>query len=454
MSKSMLLAVLFVLSVALPVVNAYTPPGFQTGSTGSIFSITPYSSAIYAFIFGATIFVIAFQALQRTTMGGGAAAISLALGAITFVLLYTTPQLLQLFLNITVVVITFVVLLAVVMLPSRYLRGKTATKLLGILLLLVMMYLIFANPEYSSFTSSVSRMVGFNVSGIISITIVIVVLALLVLMFVRLFRRSRAPFVRVVIPLIIVFLLMIFLVPGFGAFFLSVPGIASVILAAAGIIYLLHRAGREPKGVTQGEEQSKPTRAEKKRLKFEQGQEIKKKTAFEEYAGQVRGELSEDDRLAQAQLKQATAKKGFFERRRAEKKQLKLKRNQEAKTQGALEEYAKQVRGELGEEERLSQAQLNQIPKKKGFFGRRREKVKRYNESIGNMKYNYSKYYSCPVCGRAAPSKTALQTHIVNKHPSYYKRHKSRYEGFWTTRRDRRLQKDMGKYEEDIKKYQ
>ena len=83
----------------------------------------------------------------------------------------------------------------------------------------------------------------------------------------------------------------------------------------------------------------------------------------------------------------------------------------------------------------------------------RAERNQRYNEGVVNYEREYKKIFSCPICGAPAPSKPALQTHIVNAHPDYYEKHKARYEGFWNTRREKKIAKDEKKYKEDIKQY-
>ncbi len=83
----------------------------------------------------------------------------------------------------------------------------------------------------------------------------------------------------------------------------------------------------------------------------------------------------------------------------------------------------------------------------------RAERNQRYNEGVVNYEREYKKIFSCPICGAPAPSKPALQTHIVNAHPDYYEKHKARYEGFWNTRREKKIAKDEKKYKEDVKQY-
>ena len=83
----------------------------------------------------------------------------------------------------------------------------------------------------------------------------------------------------------------------------------------------------------------------------------------------------------------------------------------------------------------------------------RAERNQRYNEGVVNYEREYKKIFSCPICGAPAPSKPALQTHIVNAHPDYYEKHKARYEGFWNTRREKKISKDENKYKEDVKQY-
>ena len=96
---------------------------------------------------------------------------------------------------------------------------------------------------------------------------------------------------------------------------------------------------------------------------------------------------------------------------------------------------------------------------KKNIFGRSSKKLNRaernriYNEGVANYERDYKKIFSCPVCGQPAPSKTALQTHIVNAHPDYYGKHQSRYEGFFKTRREKKAAEDEKRYKEDIKQY-
>lgn len=305
MAKALVLAALAAVFLAIPMVSAFSAPGFATGSSGSIFTLTPYSSTIFSLIFAAAILVIAYQALQRTTLGGGAAAISMALGAITFVILYTNAQILHLLLGVASISIIFIILLAAIMVPSRYMRGRALTKLLGILILLVMMYLLFENPQYSSFTNSINNSIGFNVGGIITLATVFVVLGMLVLSFARLYRRSRAPFVRIVIPLVVIFLLMIFFVPGFGSFFLTPYGIAAVVLAIVGIFFLARRATKVAPTKEEKQQFKQQKKQQKQDLKNQMRQASGKQNAINEYGKQVTEELGEDDRLAQAQLQQA-----------------------------------------------------------------------------------------------------------------------------------------------------
>ncbi len=352
MSKGLLFAIAAVVALALPTVSALTVPGLETGSgSGSIFSITPYTSILYAVIFGMAIFVILNQALQRTSLRGGAASISLLFGAITSVLLYTNSALLQIFLNISATLLIFIFLLAMLIVPSKQLKGRTATKLIGTLVLLVMMYLIFTNPAWSNFSASANRAVGFNIAAIISYVIVLVVLALIIISFVRLFRRSRAPLVRIVVPFIVIYILLSIFVPGLGAFLLQPVMLAFyVIVIVAVIAILIHiaRGGNKDK---------------KHPMEVEQKSQIKQ--------------------LQERQLKQLPAPQ-----------QLQLTANYKSFNDKELSKMA--AKGDINAsaeiEKRITKSggQAISLPSgsqqaKKGFFGRREEKDEKYNTNIGGV---------------------------------------------------------------------
>ena len=211
---------LFAIPVLIPSVNALDTGTVSTTVTNGFlgaFTINSSNTPIYAALFALVIFVIFYQLLQRTTLGGGAAAIALVFAAIVFVFLYTTPSYIQLFLNISIVTAIMAILLIVLLIPTR--RGMSFSKVIGVLLLLTLFYVILVNNP--SVSNSINQLTRVNVENILPLIIISALVIGIIVLLIRAFRSTTHTGLKAIIPIFILGLIIFFFVPGAAAFLLS-----------------------------------------------------------------------------------------------------------------------------------------------------------------------------------------------------------------------------------------
>ncbi len=272
MLKFTLVLLLIAAFISVPSVVAFSFPsiGGNSSSSGSLLSAFSTSNAsdipVYAALFALAIFVIFYQVLQRTTLGGGATSIALIFAAITFVFLYSNPKYLQLFLSIAVMTIIMVLLLVALLIPSH--RGKSFSKLVGFILLLVLVYLVLSNN--SALANGINGVLGIKILNLLPIIIVGVTILIAAILLLRIFRHTSSFGAKVLIPLIILFLIAFFFIPGFGLFLMSPVGLAVIglltLLAIVWTVFLSHSFS--------GSEQLPPSRPSKTPSKIEMEREI------------------------------------------------------------------------------------------------------------------------------------------------------------------------------------
>ncbi len=235
MSKLLWTLGLLAILAVVPSVNALST-GTSSSSSSSLFgafTIGSQSTPIYAALFALVIFVIFYQMLQRTTLGGGAAAIAFVFAAITFVFLYTNSSYLSLFLTVSVMAAVMAILLIVLLIPTR--RGGSAfSRVVGLILLAVLFYLLLSNN--SSLASSVDNALHVNVLGILPLIIVGALVVGVIVLLIRAFRSTTHPGLKAIIPILILGLIIFFFVPGAGAFLLSPLSLIFYGLVFVGII--------------------------------------------------------------------------------------------------------------------------------------------------------------------------------------------------------------------------
>lgn len=245
----MFLLVLFPL-VLIQTTSAFSFPTINTPSSGSflsgIFNVNSSDTPIYAALFALAIIIIIYQVLQRTMLSGGAAGISMVFGAILFVLLFTQPQLIQVFLDIAVGTIIMALLTVALLIPNRH--GTSTSKIIGLIILVVLLYLVISNN--SGIANSLNNVMGLNVKGVLPVVVIAVIIIGIIWFLIRIFRQTKSHGLKAFIPIIILGLLLFFFVPGAGAFLLSPYVLAFYALLIFLILYFAihHRSSGDTYG--------------------------------------------------------------------------------------------------------------------------------------------------------------------------------------------------------------
>jgi hypothetical protein len=246
MSRAALLVFGLVALLLIPTVSAFSLPSIggnsSTGSLLGIFNVNSTDTPVYAGFFALLVLITIYVALQRTTLGTGAAAISVVFAAIVFVALFTQPWLIQIFLGTVIGTALLALVLLVMLIPSK--RGSTLAKLLGVILLTILFYLIISNN--SSLLNAVNKAAGFNVKNILPLVIVGAMVLAIIILLLGAFKKTSKAGVKLIIALIILGLLIFFFVPGAGAFLLSPYTIAFYVLVFILFLFLELRQGKTP----------------------------------------------------------------------------------------------------------------------------------------------------------------------------------------------------------------
>ena len=340
------------------------------------FNLNSTNLYAYAALFAAIVFFVLNYALKGTVLSGGSTAISLLFGAITFIFFLTNPALIGTLLDIGFLAFASILLLFLIF--SRWSRTSPTRRILSLILLVVSAVLFLEN--YPPAANWLSSTLHFNVLPFLLFEMDAGIILSIIYALIRAMARSRSLGVKMLLVFLLIFFSSMF-IPGF-VFVLFTPLVLGLLAVAFIIVvFLIWRVGR--------------------------------------YTPQFDMETPE-----------GSQGKKFALHRLSNQKALPYISEKEAKERG--------IRVLGGMEKKVLPSgptiTLNSPEKKLS----RQDRVKNYNASIGQQKYHYKKEYSCPICGIAAPSKTALQVHIVNAHPDYYEKHKSRYEGFWNVRREKK----------------
>ena len=349
------------------------------------FNLNSTNLYAYAALFAAIVFFVLNYALKGTVLSGGSTAISLLFGAITFIFFLTNPALIGTLLGIGFLAFASILLLFLIF--SRWSRTSPTRRILSLILLVVAAVLFLEN--YPPAVNWLSSTLHFNVLLFLSFAMDAGIIFGIIYVLIRAMARSRSLGVKMLLVFLLIFFSSMF-IPGF-VFVLFTPLVLGLLAAVFIIVvFLIWRVGRyTPQFDMETPEGSQGKKFAPHRL---------------------------------SNQKALPAPKGL--------KALPYISEKEAKERG--------IRVLGGMEKKVLPSgptiTLNSPEKKLS----RQDRVKNYNASIGQQKYHYKKEYSCPICGIAAPSKTALQVHIVNAHPDYYEKHKSRYEGFWNVRREKK----------------
>lgn len=231
----------------LPAVKATTIPSNPIATSSSllsgIFTVNSSDTPVYAALFALLVIVIMYQVLQRTMLSSGAAAISTVIGAIIFVILFTNPSLIQIFLGVYFATALICILLLVTLIPTR--KGSPMAKLLLVVFIAILIYLLFANNP--TVGKALNNTLGFDVVGYMpGIVMGLIVLAIIVLL-VKAFRKTKHSAVKALVPVCILILLALFFVPGFGTFLLSPIGLVSILVGLAVFTFIFFTAIRKGK---------------------------------------------------------------------------------------------------------------------------------------------------------------------------------------------------------------
>ncbi|MCL5017979.1 MAG: DMT family transporter [Candidatus Parvarchaeota archaeon] len=378
------------------------------------FNLNSTNVYAYAFFFALIVFFILNYALKGTTLSSGGSVISMLFGAITFIFLVSNPSFIGSLLDIGF--LAFAVIFLLFLMFTRWSKISPARRVISAIIIAVGGVLFLEN--YPAAANAVSSVVHFNIVPALSAVLDIIIILGIVYGLFKVLLSSRGGIgVKLLLVLGIMFFILL-LVPGFASFLFSPLVLALLVVIIVLLLFTTFRIGRytpryekEDKGVSSKYAKSKPNdrpfpnkSEDLKALPYVSDKEAKKRgiTIFDSSALPNKSE---------------------------DLKALPYVSDKEAKKRGI------KILGRSSK--KLSRAERNQ----------------RYNEGVVNYEREYKKIFSCPICGAPAPSKPALQTHIVNAHPDYYEKHKARYEGFWNTRREKKIAKDEKKYKEDIKQY-
>ncbi len=255
------LALLMVLFAAPSVHAAIAPPIIGgTSTNGSALSIlnefnigTSYIPA-FAGLFALLVFAVLNRVLQRTeVLSEGSVAISLIIAAISFLAMYSNPQIIQFLLNVYVLAGFIGFLLFIV-----FTKGARVFRAYCGLLLVFTVYLLLAN--YPGISTPISNSLHINILDVMAVILFATLVLTAVYILIRIFARTKNFVLRTVLLVFMIFLLSMF-IPGFAFFIFSPFGLVIVILVVVVLLFIrrLFTSGQYPQPMTNVEAVETPT---------------------------------------------------------------------------------------------------------------------------------------------------------------------------------------------------